>query len=53
MGIDVDRRRFVGTAAMTVAAVQLGAFRSADAQSPFGTLKQIDAGVLNIGRTGC
>jgi pimeloyl-ACP methyl ester carboxylesterase len=49
MGIDVARRRFLGTAAMTIAAAQFGIFRAADAQSSFGTLKQIDAGVLNIG----
>jgi pimeloyl-ACP methyl ester carboxylesterase len=43
------RRRLLGTAAMTIAAVQLGIVRSADAQSSFGTLEQIDTGVLNIG----
>jgi len=69
--INHDRRRFLGTAAMTVAAAQLGMIGSADAQpstpSPadatsiklgtikpatntsFGSLKQIDAGVLNVG----
>jgi pimeloyl-ACP methyl ester carboxylesterase len=64
--IDHDRRRFLGTAAMTIAAAQLGMLGSADAQSrkvnpaevpaikpgtntSFGPLKQIDAGVLNIG----
>ena len=64
--IDHDRRRFCGTAAMTIAATQLGMFGSAQAQSSkghpagvppakpgthtsFGTLKQIAAGVLNIG----
>jgi pimeloyl-ACP methyl ester carboxylesterase len=63
---NVDRRRFFGNAAMTIAAAQLGVFASADAQSTntnsakatttesgthtsFGTLKQIDAGVLNVG----
>ena len=61
-----SRRRFLGTAAMTLAATQLGALQSADAQSSggksadvpatkpgtntsFGHLKQIDAGVLNVG----
>jgi pimeloyl-ACP methyl ester carboxylesterase len=61
-----DRRSFLGAAAMTIAAAQLGAFRSAHAQSietkpadaatnepgsiaSFGTPKQIDAGVLNVG----
>jgi pimeloyl-ACP methyl ester carboxylesterase len=46
---EIDRRRFVGTAAMAVAAAQLGRFRSAEAQSSFGTLKHVNAGVLNIG----
>jgi pimeloyl-ACP methyl ester carboxylesterase len=61
-----NRRRFLGTAAMTLAAAQFGLFRSAEAQSrkaepadvppikpgtntSFGSLKQIDAGVLNVG----
>ena len=61
-----NRRRFLGTAAMTFAAAQLGMFGSAKAQSgntkaadlppikpgtntSFGPLKQIDAGVLNVG----
>lgn len=54
------RRRFLGTAAIGVAVAQLGAIGAARAQSmrqptggkgatPFGPLKQIDAGVLNIG----
>jgi pimeloyl-ACP methyl ester carboxylesterase len=64
--INYDRRRFLGTAAMTVAAAQLGIFGSADAQASktkpsgattikpgtntsFGPLKQIDAGLLNVG----
>ena len=64
--INNDRRRFLGTAAMTIAAAQLGMFGSANAQSgktkpanlpaikpgtnkSFGALKQIDAGVLNVG----
>jgi hypothetical protein len=45
----IDRRDFLGTAAMTVAAAQLGALGSAAAQTSVGTLKQIDAGVLSIG----
>jgi pimeloyl-ACP methyl ester carboxylesterase len=51
-----DRRRFLGTAAMTIAAAQLGGFGSASAQTrkadtnpSFGPLKQIDAGLLNVG----
>lgn len=64
--INQSRRSFLGTAAMTIGAAQLGAFRSAVAQSgqaervdtptikrgtntSFGSLKQIDAGVLNVG----
>jgi pimeloyl-ACP methyl ester carboxylesterase len=64
--INHQRRRFIGTAAMTVAAAQLGIVGSAQAQSggtppadppaikpgthtSFGALKQIDAGVLNVG----
>src|SRR5271166_117472 len=61
-----NRRRFLGTAAMTFAAAQFGMLRSAEAQSrkaepadvppikpgtntSFGPLKQIDAGLLNVG----
>jgi pimeloyl-ACP methyl ester carboxylesterase len=61
-----NRRRFLGTAAVTLAAAQFGMFRSAEAQSrkaepadvppikpdtntSFGSLKQIDASVLNVG----
>jgi len=61
--INQDRRRFFGTAAMAVAATQLGMIGSAAAQRgetkipaikpgtnmSFGPLKQIDAGVLNVG----
>src|SRR2546421_4506466 len=64
--INHQRRRFISTAAMTVAAAQLGMMGSAQAQSsepthvdlpplkpgtntPFGTPKQIDAGLLNVG----
>ena len=65
-GINRHRRRFLGAAAATVAAAQLGMIGSAAAQTgktkaaqlpavkpgtntSFGTLKQIDAGVLNVG----
>jgi pimeloyl-ACP methyl ester carboxylesterase len=65
-GFTYDRRRFLGTAAMTIAAAQLGGFGSADAQAgktppasaartkpgphpTFGPLKQIDAGLLDVG----
>jgi pimeloyl-ACP methyl ester carboxylesterase len=51
-----DRRHFLGAAVMTLAAAELGIVGSAGAQSAagatrtsFGPLKQIDAGVLNIG----
>jgi pimeloyl-ACP methyl ester carboxylesterase len=59
-----DRRRFLGTAVMSVAAAQLGIIGSARAESKksgpaqtnktrgntsFGQLKQIDAGLLNVG----
>ena len=63
--INHPRRRFFGTAALTVAAAQLGLIGSADAQSKakaaslpaikpgtntsFASLKQVNAGVLNIG----
>jgi pimeloyl-ACP methyl ester carboxylesterase len=61
-----NRRRFLGTAAMTLTATQLGLLRSAGAQpsktkpadlptvepgtnTSFASLKQINAGVLNVG----
>jgi pimeloyl-ACP methyl ester carboxylesterase len=64
--IDRDRRRFFGTAAVTIAAAQFGMIGSADAQlskaesaqlpgvkpgthTSYASLKQIDAGVLNVG----
>jgi pimeloyl-ACP methyl ester carboxylesterase len=62
--INHNRRRFLGTAAMTIAAAQLGMIASANAQSnvaadlpaikpgtntSFTSLKQIHAGVLNVG----
>jgi pimeloyl-ACP methyl ester carboxylesterase len=53
--IDYGRRRMVGAALMTLAA-ELLASRPANAQAPkprtsssFGPLKQIDAGLLNVG----
>jgi len=65
--INSDRRRFVGAAAMTVAAARLGILGSVEVQTsekdPRGVdpiegrtsilapIKQIDAGVLNIGYT--
>jgi pimeloyl-ACP methyl ester carboxylesterase len=60
--IDQNRRSFLGTAAITVAAARFGLFGSANAQSStanpkagrgthtsFASLKQIDAGLLNVG----
>jgi pimeloyl-ACP methyl ester carboxylesterase len=61
-GIDHDRRRFFGAAALSLAAARLGIVRPANAQASrtlpaikpgtntsLGPLKQIDAGVVNIG----
>src|SRR3954471_14528143 len=54
--MDHDRRRFLGAAAMTIAAGKLGPLGSAGAPAaqatrtaPFGPIKQIDAGLLNVG----
>src|SRR5438874_2893201 len=60
--IDHDRRRFFGTAALTIAAAQFALRGAAQAQAAttkpavvsaaqtsFGPLKQIDTGLLNIG----
>jgi pimeloyl-ACP methyl ester carboxylesterase len=58
--IDRERRRFLGTAAASFAVAELSALGSLRAQSgststpemyvtSFGPLKQIDAGVLNVG----
>lgn len=47
--IDRDRRRFIGAAAMTIAAAQLGATVKAGTNVAFASLKQIDAGLLNVG----
>ena len=59
--INHDRRRLLGSAVLTIAAAELAMIGSADAQSSkinpikpgtntsFGSLKQIDAGVLNVG----
>ena len=59
--INRDRRRLLGTAVLTLAAAELTTIGSADAQpakinpikpgtnTAFRSLKQIDAGVLNIG----
>ena len=59
--INQDRRRLLGTAVLTLAAAELAMIGAADAQSrkinpikpgtntSFSSLKQIDAGVLNVG----
>jgi pimeloyl-ACP methyl ester carboxylesterase len=61
--IDLHRRRLFGTAALTLAAAQFGMIGSANAETKpaplraikpgtntsFGPLKQIDAGLLNVG----
>src|SRR5438552_16972447 len=59
--INRDRRRLLGAAVLTLAASELATIGSADAQSPkinpikpgtntsFASLKQIDAGLLNVG----
>ena len=50
--IDLQRRRFVGAAALTLATTQLlasGKARAASSNAAFDTVKQIDAGELNIG----
>src|SRR6266699_1505709 len=41
-----DRREFLGTALMTIAAAKLG---MTEPRSSFGPVKQIDAGLLNVG----
>jgi len=47
---DMSRRRFLGTAATALAATRLGRVGSAGTQNvSFDELKQIDAGVLNVG----
>ena len=64
--IDHHRRRFFGTAALTIVAAQLGMIGSVNAQpsrtklpaikpgtnTSFTSMKQIDAGVLNVGYAG-
>src|SRR6476620_11645617 len=58
--IDHERRRFLGTALMTVAAAELRGIapsersgvarrRRSEMPEPLGPVKQIDAGVLNVG----
>jgi pimeloyl-ACP methyl ester carboxylesterase len=47
--IDLRRRRFLGTAAMTLAIANLEADALAPTSASFAPLKQIDAGVLSVG----
>ncbi|MEP6848365.1 MAG: hypothetical protein ABI999_05880 [Acidobacteriota bacterium] len=57
--INQDRRRFLGVAAMSIAASELGLLVPANTQAgktsqpgtntSFDALRQIDAGLLNIG----
>ena len=59
--VNQDRRRLLGTAALTIAAAEFAMLGSAEAQptkinpikpgtnTSFGPLKQIDAGLLNVG----
>jgi pimeloyl-ACP methyl ester carboxylesterase len=59
--VNHDRRRLLGAAVLSIAAAELAMLGSASAQSPkinpikpgtntsFGSLKQIDAGLLNVG----
>ena len=55
--INHDRRRFIANTAMTLAAAELGVMglvkaqptQSSNQHASFGPLKQIDAGVLNVG----
>jgi pimeloyl-ACP methyl ester carboxylesterase len=51
-GVDHDRRRFLGTAVMTLAATRLDLLDSRKSESPtgrsFGPLKHVDAGLLSV-----
>jgi len=47
--INHDRRRLVGGTALAIAATYVGRARGASTPSTFGPMKQIDAGVLNVG----
>jgi pimeloyl-ACP methyl ester carboxylesterase len=45
----LDRRGFLGAAVTTLAGARLGMLHSEDRTQGFGPLKQIDAGLLNVG----
>jgi pimeloyl-ACP methyl ester carboxylesterase len=47
--IDTNRRRFLGATALAIAAAGVGRAKAATMQNTFAPLKQIDAGVLNVG----
>jgi len=47
--IDSTRRRLMGAALLSVAAAGVGRARAATSQASFGPLKQINAGLLNVG----
>ena len=47
--INHDRRSFLRNAAMTLAASELATFGAVNAQSNRKALKQIEAGLLNVG----
>jgi pimeloyl-ACP methyl ester carboxylesterase len=49
MTINHDRRRLLAAGLFTVAAAHVGKARAAGTLSSFGPLKQINAGVLNVG----
>ncbi|HYL24615.1 MAG TPA: alpha/beta hydrolase [Burkholderiales bacterium] len=47
--IDINRRRLIGATALAIAAAGVGRAKAATMQNTFAPLKQIDAGVLNVG----
>jgi pimeloyl-ACP methyl ester carboxylesterase len=48
--INRDRRRFLGAAAVSIAAAELsGSAAGQSTNKPFATIRQIDAGLLNVG----
>src|SRR5262249_19934339 len=44
-----SRRGFLGTAVISLAAARFGAITPPASRAPFGPIKQIDAGLLNVG----
>jgi len=47
--VNIDRRRLLGASALAIAAMQVTRARAAGTQNTFAPLKQIDAGLLNVG----